>query len=74
MTTATMNRILRIFHEVETQEEYKTIWGEYEISHERLLEFMETLPDAQCRIIDNFAEAFFDVHLQMMDKALNEAI
>lgn len=72
MTTKTLDRILEIYEQVRSSDETCTTWDIYEKSYIELYNWMDTLSEEDWMRIDDTFHNLFDVHLAMMDIALNQ--
>lgn len=72
MDLSVHNEIYDIFCKVSNEPQYRHIWVEYNNTYHRLYAWIDSLPDRERLLIDDHLQAFFDMHIQMMEIALRE--
>jgi len=72
VTTETSRKIWDIFCLIQAEKEYVPVWAAYAEEHGKLRDWADTLPLEDQTRLDDFIEAFFDLHMLMMDIALHQ--
>lgn len=66
------SRIYEIFQQFQHDPQYQSVWSTYSHSFDALLTLIDSLDDAQGCIIQDYIDAFFAVHWEMMLFALDK--
>lgn len=66
------SRILAICNQIQEEKKYHSIWQDYCQTYEELYSWMDTLPEEDWHRINDHMEAFFDIHMKMMEIALTQ--